>query len=124
MFLAETNKVKRLLHLNFIGHVQVSELQQTRDEVALLLAELPTGFRLLTDLSHLETMDTACEAEIARMMELCDQKGIGSVVRVIPEPQKDIGFSILTAFHYDRRVQVSTCPSFEEAVRMLNGVAL
>jgi len=121
MFLAETNKVKRLLHLSFIGHVQASELQQAREEVALLVAELPGGFRLLTDLSHLESMDIACEAEIARVMELCGQRGIGWVVRVIPDPQKDIGFNILTAFHYERSVQVSTCQSLEEAVRMLNG---
>ncbi len=123
MFLAETNKVKRLLHLSFIGHVQVSELQENRDKVMLLLAELPGGFRLLTDLSHLESMETACEAEIARIMEVCDQKGIGSVIRVIPEPQKDIGFNILTAFHYKRRVRVSTCRSLEDAVRMLNDAA-
>ena len=55
MLLAETNKLKRLLHLSYIGHVQVEDLQQSRDEVASLLAELPTGFHLLTDLSHLKS---------------------------------------------------------------------
>ncbi len=120
MFLVETNKAKRLLHLSFIGHVLLSELQQSRDEVAQLLAELPADFILLTDLSHLESMDIACEEEIARIMELCDQKGIGLVTRVIPQPQRDIGFNILTAFHYKRRISVSTCQSLEEAVRVIN----
>ena len=95
------------------------ELQQSRDELALLLAELAPGFRLLTDLSHLEFMDIDCEAEIACVMELCAQKGISSVVRVIPEPKKDIGFNILTALHYGRQVRVSTCASLEEALRLL-----
>ncbi len=97
MVLAETNKVKGFLHLSFIGHVQAEELNQGRDEVVLLLAELPAGFRLITDLSHLESMDMACGEEIARMMDLCEQKGLGLMIRVSPDPQKDIGFNILTA---------------------------
>lgn len=120
MFLVETNKVKRLLHLSFIGHVQTSELQKGREEMAALLAELPAGFRLVSDLSHLDSMDIACKDAIARTMELCEQKGIGSVVRVIPEPRKDIGFSILAAFHYKRHVPVCTCQSLEEALRVLD----
>ena len=39
---------------------------------------------------------------------------------VIPEPQKDIGFNILAAFHYQRQVRADTYESLEEAVRFLN----
>ncbi|HWI59533.1 MAG TPA: hypothetical protein VNZ22_20055 [Bacillota bacterium] len=120
MLLAATNKGKRLLLLSFIGQVTVAELQQSHTEVLELLAELPTGFRLLTDLSHLQSMELGCEAEIARVMEFLGQKGLGWAVRVIPDPQKDIGFNILTAFHYPpSQVRVSTCQSMEEATRLL-----
>lgn len=120
MFLATTNKVKRLLHLSFIGRVRAEELEHSRQELAVLLADLPAGFRVLTDLSRLESMDLACEAEIGRTMELCDQKGVSTVVRVVPEPQRDIGFNILTAFHYKHRVPAATCESMEEAARLLS----
>jgi len=120
MLLAETNKAKRLLHLTFIGRVQPQDLEQSRGELASLLEDLPAGFHLITDLTHLESMDLACEAEIARFMELCDHKGISSVIRVIPDPYKDIGFNILGAFHYDRRVQVATCQSLAEALQSLS----
>jgi len=119
MFLAESNKVKRLLHLSYIGHVRKEDLCRSRDEFALLLAELPAGFRLLTDLSHLERMDLACGKEIAWLMEACDHQGISAVARVVPEPEKDIGFKILTAFHYHRQVKVFTCASLEEALGLL-----
>jgi hypothetical protein len=120
MFLASTNKVKRVLHLSFIGHARVEDLKSTRDEVMLLLADLPEGFRVLTDLSLLQSMDLACGAEISRMMEVFAHKGMSTVVRVIPEPHKDIGFNILAAFHYQRQIQTVTFESMEEAVRFLS----
>jgi hypothetical protein len=95
-------------------------MQQGHKEMAALLAELPAGFRLLTDLTHLESMDLACRDGIAHNMQLCERKGIGFVVRVIPEPDKDIGFNILTAFHYKHSVPVCTCRSLEEALRRLD----
>jgi len=99
--------------------VSVEDIQQIREELILLLEELPAGFTLLTDLSHLGSMDPACGAEIVKVMEMSEQKGISTVVRVIPDPQKDIGFNILSAFHYSRQVQVFTCTSMDEAIRSL-----
>ena len=119
MFLATTNKVKGLLHLNFIGHVRVEDLEHSHDEVVLLLADLREGFRVLTDLSLLKSMDVACEAEISRMMNVFADKGMSTVIRVIPEPQKDIGFNILAAFHYHHQIRTVTHESMEEASRSL-----
>lgn len=119
MFLATTNQPKRLLLLEFIGRVQAKELQNSRDELESLLADVPAGFRLLTDLSRLQSMELACQTEISRVMELLDRKGVGTVIRVIPETQKDIGFNILAAFHYRHRIQTVTCQTMEEAARLL-----
>jgi anti-anti-sigma regulatory factor len=119
MLLLEVNKVRRLLHVSYIGHVRASDLRQSREELDLLLAELRPGFSLLVDLSHLESMDIACEDEIIRIMESLNRKGVGAVARVIPEPARDIGLNILTAFHYSRRVRVFTCQSLEEGLERL-----
>ncbi len=119
MFLAAINKPKRLLHLSFIGRVGPHELESGHKEVAALVAELLPGFRLLTDLGRLESMDLECEREIGRVMELCDRKEVGLVVRVIPDPSKDIGMNILTLFHYKHRVNTATCETMEEAGRAL-----
>jgi hypothetical protein len=119
MFLAAINKPKRLLQFSFIGQVSLDDLERSRAEVAELVADLPVGFRLLTDLGRLDQMELACETEIGRVMELCDQKEVAMVVRVIPDPRKDIGLNILTLFHYRHRVRTITCDTMEEAGRAL-----
>src|SRR5438874_2082154 len=81
MFLATINKPKQLLHLSFIHQVKAEELQQARENVIMLLADLTSGFRLLSDLGRLDSMDVNCAAEIGKMMELCDEKGVALVVR-------------------------------------------
>jgi hypothetical protein len=120
MVLAATNKPKGLLYLAFIGKVRAGELEKRREEVFRLLEDLPAGFRLLSDLSSLECMDTACQAEVSRTMELLDEKGVSLVVRVIPEPHKDIGFGILAAFHYGPHVRSISCSTMEEAAKALS----
>ena len=119
MFLATTNKPKRLLYLSYIERVSPAELKRGREDVATLLADLPTDFRLLADLSRLESMDVACATEIGKLMELCAQKGVGTLVRVVPDPRKDIGLNILSLFHYGPRVRAVTCATMEEAAKML-----
>jgi anti-anti-sigma regulatory factor len=119
MFLAASNKSKRLLYLSYIQHVRAEDLKRGREDVAALLADLPPDFRLLTDLSQLESMDVTCAAEIGKVMELCDRKGVGLVVRVVPDPTKDIGLNILSGFHYQHRLPSVTCANMEEAAKLL-----
>jgi hypothetical protein len=119
MFLATVNQPKQLLYLSFIQHVGLKELQRGHEDVVKLLAELPSGFRLLTDLSRLESMDLDCALEIGKEMELFEQKGVGLVVRVIPDPTKDIGMNLLSLFHYRHRPRTVTCRSMAEAAERL-----
>ena len=119
MVLAAINEVKRFIYLGFIGKIQVADLSEYYEEVVLLLADLPAGFRLLTDLSRVESMEPGCEVEIGRVMEVFSEKEISAIVRVIPSPHKDIGFNILSAFHYKRQVPTTTCGSMDEAARIL-----
>jgi hypothetical protein len=91
-----------------------------RGELSSLLAELGPGFRLLADFSALERMETECAKEMGELMEIMDQAGVTNIVRVIPDPQKDIGMNILTLFHYQNRPRTSTCSSINEAVKELS----
>jgi anti-anti-sigma regulatory factor len=120
MFLATVNKTKQLLCLNYIHQVEVEELKQGREELMVLLADLTSGFSLVTDLSRLDSMDVTCMAEIGKIMEICEQKGVGLVVRVIPDPAKDIGLSILSIFHYHPGPRTITCNNMVEAAKLLS----
>jgi hypothetical protein len=53
-------------------------------------------------------------------MELADRSSVGLLVRVIPDPSKDIGVDILTIFHYRHHPQVVTCKNLAEAVKKLS----
>jgi hypothetical protein len=115
MFLVSSNKVNQLLTMRYIGSVTKDELAQREAEVRTLLAELAPGFRSLQDLTQLDSMDPACMESIGRTMELFHEHGVSLVIRVIPDPAKDIGFNILTFFHYQKTPRIITCQTLAEA---------
>ena len=85
-----------------------------------MLADLPLDFRLLADLSQVEFMDPDCATELGRAMDLIAQHGVGLIVRVIPDPAKDIGLNILAIFHYPHHPRTITCQNLAEALRQLS----
>ncbi|PYJ07662.1 MAG: hypothetical protein DME25_03400 [Verrucomicrobia bacterium] len=123
MFEARVDKARNLLAVSYSENVGQEEARRCEEQLRQLLPELQPGFQVLADLTRLEAMDTACVPHIRRIMDLCDQKGVNAVVRVIPDPRKDIGFNILSLFHYRRHVPIVTCQTLEEARKMLSGEA-
>lgn len=119
MLLVTSNKSKQLLYLSFIGTVRPEDFQSCREDVAAQLAGLARGFHYLVDLTDLDLMGLECTSDMGRLMELIGQAGVGLVVRVIPDPSKDIGMNILTAFHYPHHLRIVTCQNLTEAVQAL-----
>ncbi len=108
-----------LLRVRYSGRVTGEEARKAAEDLKVLLKELTPGFRLLGDLSALENMELDCVPHLNRMMDLCNEAGVELVVRVIPDPQKDIGLNIMSLFHYRKRVRIVTCQTLEEAERIL-----
>ncbi len=119
MFHAKASKRKNLLHVRYSGRVSPKDTQNYAAELPAALDKLEAGFRLLTDMSALKEMDIACVPHIKAMMDLCNKKGVSLVVRVIPDPHKDIGMNILSPFHYRRNVRIVTCETIAEAMKVL-----
>jgi len=71
----------------------------------------------------LDEMDTACEKHLRKAMDLCNDRGVKQVVRVIPDPSRDIGLNILSVFHYRRGVRIVTCETMDEALAALKAGA-
>ena len=126
MFLAEVDKSRRLLKITFAGHVEPVDARACFESLQSLLAEMQPGFRLLTDLSGVESMSISTAPYIGQIMELCTQKGLESVIRVLPaEACNDIGFAIMSQFHYGPDVRIVTCDNLEEArTRMEDFISL
>jgi anti-anti-sigma regulatory factor len=108
------------MHMSYIGHVTAAELRRNHNDVLALLAEMPAEFKMLVDLGRLDSMDTDCVEELGKIMELLDQHGLKQVVRVIPDPTKDIGFNILARFHYRHNPRITNCKTMIEAAKLLS----
>ncbi len=120
MFHAKATKSKNLLHVRYSGKIGPADTQNYATSLSCALARLEAGFRLLTDMSALQEMDIACVPHIKAMMDLCNKKGVSLVVRVIPDPHKDVGMNILSPFHYRRSVRIVTCETIAEAMALLS----
>jgi hypothetical protein len=114
-------KSTNLLKVLYTGHIKPEEAKNAAQDIEKLLGEVESGFLLLTDMRSLETMDLGCVPFIEQVMDACNDRGIALVVRIIPDPHKDIGLNILSLFHYRRGVRIVTCQKLEEAERALAG---
>ena len=108
-----------LLVIRYRGRVVAEDVASCAEEVADALATMPSGFRLLVDLTGLESMDVACAPRLEKIMQLCNAKGVSAVVRVVPDKRRDIGLQIMSYFHYGPDVRIFTCTNLEEATATL-----
>lgn len=120
MFAAEYDNVHRLLKLRFSANVTTDEVKLCHQRIRELLAGEESGFRLLVDLSGLEKMDTDCWQHIKQSMTFHNERGVKEIVRVIPDSHKDIGFTIMSTFHYNHDVSISVCETLGEAKELLS----
>lgn len=119
MFQIDSDKAKNLLQFTFSGHVTPEETKRWREQLCKFVTAMQPGFTLLTDLSGLDVMDLDCAPDIEWSMEALDEAGVAKVVRIIPDPRKDIGLNIMSHFHYRRHVRIVRCDTMEEALRAL-----
>jgi hypothetical protein len=109
----------RVLTMSFHRHVDADDMRRGLGTVRDLMQQLKPGFFLLTDLTNLDSMEPACAPELGAIMDLCSAKGMSTVVRVIPDPTKDIGFDLIALFHVQPSVSTQTHDSLADAIKSL-----
>lgn len=119
MFQVDFQEAQQLLTVRFHENVDPDQMSRCGEEIKTLLADVAPGWRMLTDLSALGAMDPNCAPAVKTIMTLCNAKKVSLIVRVIPDTRKDIGYGLMTIFHYDRSVQVFACETLEEAHKLL-----
>ena len=119
MFTIEFDQPRNLLVIRYSDHVGPDETERALEEVRLALDKVERGFRLLADLTELRSMDVLCAPHIESAMEMFNEKGVTEVVRIIPDPRRDIGMQIMSHFHYGGDVRIVTCASMDEAMNFL-----
>jgi anti-anti-sigma regulatory factor len=119
MVALEVDQPKNVLIIRYSGHVEPHETEEDLEQIRSGLTKLQSGFRLLVELTKLEAMDVACAPSIEKAMDLCNEKGVSIVVRVIPDPHRDIGLRIMSYFHYGGDVRILTCETLAQAAELL-----
>jgi hypothetical protein len=110
---------RRILWVRFRGLMHPGNACAGIDRVLQHLPQLGAGFVLVSDLSELEHMEIDCFREVTRMMDACFAAGLTKVIRIVPDPRKDIGFQLLALVHYHGQIPIVVCASRAEAEQAL-----
>jgi hypothetical protein len=119
MYSVDSDRSKRLLVISAAGRVTKKEVERVALRVREVMKEVTPGFRVLTDFRWLERMDPGAAVHLADIMDALAEKGVAAVVRVVPDPHKDIGLNILSQFHYGPQIKLVTFESLAEALSAL-----
>jgi hypothetical protein len=120
MFSVETNKAKRLLVITAAGHVSKEEVKHAAEQCREALRDAAPGSRVLTDFRWLESMRPGAAPHIAEIMDALAEKQVASVIRIIPDPGKDIGMiNLLSQFHYSGELPISSVETLVDALDRL-----
>ena len=106
--------------MSYSHDVVADEMERCLGTVRDLLNRMQPGFQLLTDLTGLDSMEKECAPHVAEIMDLCNAKQVKTVVSVVPDPQKDIGYNLLSHFHYDPAVKPRTYDNLADAIKSLS----
>ena len=120
MISVELNGSKRLLIISAAGHVRTEEVQQAAEEVREALQQVAPGLRVLIDFRWLESIHPFAAPYIAQIMEALAQKQVASVIRIIPDPGKDVRLQILSQFRYSDELLILTVDTLVEALDRLS----
>jgi len=115
----ELHPERNLVRTRLYGQITTAHTAQAIVDLEGVLSQFRPGFTILTDLSGLESMELDCAPHFSRIMDLCRDHGVGQVIRIIPDPTKDIGLNILSIIHYGTGVQVITCQTQAEGEKAL-----
>ena len=74
---------------------------------------------MLANFQWLQSMDTAAARHVAEIMDALTEKQVASVIRVMPDPHKDIGLNILSQFNYGPEIQITTFETLADALQSL-----
>jgi hypothetical protein len=119
MFSIEASDAERLIKISWSGKVDSDQMRRCAEEIGVAASKMRPGFRVLADMTDLESMEFAGAPYIGSVMDLCVAKQVEHVVRVIPDPHKDIGLNIMSHFHYGSKVRVTICENLADAMRRL-----
>ena len=106
--------------MEFAGDVDASQMEEAYTELQGITPKQRKGFRLFTDLTEVRSVSQDVKEPLKRVMDFLNERGVKEILRVIPDPEQDIGLNIMSIFHYSKDVQIVTLQSRKEALERLD----
>ncbi len=84
----EADETANVLRVRYVGHVSARSMEAAFLGAGRILDLMRPRFLVLTDMSRVEAFEKMCVPYIGKLMDLFMEKGLGSVVRAVPDPTK------------------------------------
>lgn len=105
--------------VEFEGDIDLAQAQRSFGDLRKLVAKHGKGFKVLVDFTSVATMDVDVEREIKEAMKYFNAKGVGEIIRVLPDPEVAVGFNYISRFFYSKDVKLANFTSREQAQQSL-----
>jgi anti-anti-sigma regulatory factor len=105
--------------VEFDGDIDIAQARRSFGDIRKLVAKHGKGFKVLVDFSTVATMDVDVELEIKDAMSYFNAKGVGEIIRVLPDPELAVGFNYISRFFYSKDVKLVNFTSREQAQECL-----
>jgi hypothetical protein len=109
------DRKRNIVIVEFEGNVDAEQAKQFFAHLERVRPKPEKDFKLLTDFSLVDTMEFSVKREIEKAMDLFNAQGVTEIIRVIPDPNMDIGFDLMSTAHYSKQIKVHTVRSRREA---------
>ena len=109
------DRERKTVIVEFEGNVDAEQARRFFVDLENIRPKSENGFKLLTDFSLVDAMEFSVKSEIEKAMDLFNAQGVTEIIRVIPDPNMDIGFNLMSASHYSKQIKVHTLRSRREA---------
>lgn len=101
--------------IKYSGKVDGQEMEKLLPTLRTLAASFKENFKVLADFWELEAISQDVREPLKKIMDFLNEKGVNEVLRIVPDSANDIGFNIMSAFHYSKDVRFQNVNSREEA---------
>lgn len=119
MYLFEIDQSHNRMHIILAEHFTRDEARELLGKCIDRIGEVAPDYRILCDLTSLETFEHSAKLIYRRIMDLCNAAGVKKVIRVYADLMQTFGLNIMSAFHYNDTVEIVSTDSFTRARRHL-----
>lgn len=118
-FEAIVDPTGKSVRLHYSGDFSAAAMQAAAAKAEALLSTVKPGFKIFTNFKQVKSIDVDCVPHLTRMMDLCGAHGVSLIVRILPDPDRDIGINLLSIVHYRGKVKIVTVDTLAEAERAM-----